>query len=134
MAYLNFLKTLKSPVTFVAKMPRKDFVVLVVVIGIVAALIAGVIVNKNKVEIAETFSNLAVSVVKACDSYPEITGNKVYAKENCGCLECTNASYGDVKAPVVIGPVANELVKENFGRMNMKKVLQRKNNDHNISR
>lgn len=101
MAYSNIIQ---APVKFIAKMPRKDFIVLVVVIALVITGIAAALIDKNKVAIAETFSDLTASVVKACDSYPEITKGGVYSKEKCGCTDCFEAEY--------VGPMAAKPVCE----------------------
>lgn len=100
MAYSFF----KTPARFVAKFPRKDFIVLAVVIGIVLAIVAAAVINKNKVEIAESFSDLAEAAVNACESYPKIISGKVYGNEKCDC-------------PPKVGEI-----KEHFGKMNVRKM------------
>jgi hypothetical protein len=102
MAYSLF----KTPSKFISKIPRKDFIVLVVVVGITLLVISGVLIDKNKVEIAESFSNLTAEVANACESYPKIISGKVYGNANCDCPSGAGA------APKVPGEAVE--IKENF--------------------
>lgn len=116
MAYSLF----KTPSRFFSKFPRKDFIVLVVVIGVVVAMIATTVMCQNKAEIAESFSNLAVEVVNACESYPKIISGKVYGNEKCDC------------APKVAGDLAE--IKEDFGGIRKMMVTRRKNGNFHQTR
>lgn len=93
MAYSLF----KIPSKFLSKFPRKDFIVLVVVIGVVVAMIAAATMYQNKAEIAESFSNLAVEVVNACESYPKIISGNVYGNEKCDCAPKIAGDIAEIK-------------------------------------
>jgi hypothetical protein len=98
MAYSFF----KTPSKFISKFPRKDFIVLAVVVGITLFVISGVLIDKNKVEIAESFSNLTTEVMNVCESYPKIISGKVYGNADCDCPSGGAAGAAEVE------------IKENF--------------------